>query len=108
MEAGCYATKPIETTRTKKIPRNHVKYEATKEHPAQVEIFTEDVVVGYWTKIDFSGATSQQEKSALVDRVRALQDAVKMAREEANSMEIQQVTAGKQVFEYLFGENTAS
>ena len=46
--SGSYATAPTQTVRTKKIPRNHVKAEATKEHAAQVEVYYEDVPVGYW------------------------------------------------------------
>src|SRR5688572_2648958 len=29
-----YATPPTQTTRSKKVPRNHVKAEATEKHPA--------------------------------------------------------------------------
>lgn len=38
------------------VPRNHVKAEATDKHPAQVEVYHEDVPVGYWTTVKFSGA----------------------------------------------------
>ena len=31
--ADCWATEAIQTVRTKKIPRNHVKAEATEHHP---------------------------------------------------------------------------
>ena len=106
-EANCYATKPTETTRTKKIPRNHVKYEATKEHPAQVEMFTEDVLVGYWTKVDFSGAMLEKQKNQIVNRVRQLQEAVKQAREDANNTDVVLVENGKVIFGFLF-ETTAS
>jgi hypothetical protein len=102
-EADCYATKPHETTRTKKIPKAFVKYEATKEHPAQVETFHEDVLVGYWETIKFSGAIPESEKRAMLTRIRKLQDAVKAAREEANGMEITQYQVGSKIFDYLFG-----
>jgi hypothetical protein len=101
-EADCYATATHETVRTKKIPRNHIKYEATKEHPAQVEMFTEDVVVGYWETVKFSGAIPESVKKEMIARVEQLQDAVKAAREEANSMEIEQVKEGKEIFNFLF------
>src|SRR5687768_16778774 len=54
--ADCWATEPVQTTKTKKIPRNHVKSEATEKHPAQVEVYYEDVVVGHWRTVKFSGA----------------------------------------------------
>lgn len=53
-----WKTDPVRTIRTKKVPRNHVKAEATEKHPAQVEVYYEDVPVGYWTTVKFSGALS--------------------------------------------------
>lgn len=44
--ADCYATTASQTTRSKKVPRNHVKADATDKHPAQVEMYFEDVLVG--------------------------------------------------------------
>jgi hypothetical protein len=54
--ADCWATEPAQTAKTKKIPRNHVKAEATEKHPAQVEVYYDDVVVGTWRTVKFSGA----------------------------------------------------
>ncbi|MEV0352079.1 hypothetical protein AB0H88_40475 [Nonomuraea sp. NPDC050680] len=34
--AETWRTEPVKTTRTKKVPRNHVLAEATDKHPAQV------------------------------------------------------------------------
>lgn len=101
--ADCFASEPFVTNRTKKIPRSHILYEATKEHPAQVEMYTEDVKVGEWRTVKFSGSLPAQERNQILQRIRNLQQAVKFAREEANNMTAQeQETAGK-VFEYLFG-----
>lgn len=99
---GVYVNGATQTVRTKKVPRNHVKAEATDKHPAQVEVFFEDIIVGTWTKTDFSGATSSTAKAELLARVEKLQTAVKFAREEANNAEIQDAKAGAKVFEYLF------
>jgi hypothetical protein len=98
-----WATEPVQTTRTKKIPRNHVKAEATEHHPAQVEVYYEDVVVGHWRTVKFSGALPANRVNELLERVEKLQAAVKFAREEANSMEIQDQKPGAKVFQYLFG-----
>jgi hypothetical protein len=105
--AGTFATPPFETAKTKKIPRNHVKAEATEHHPAQVELFHEDVVVGYWSTKKFSGAIPASEKNAILGRIRNLQKAVKFAREEANAMEVTDVQYGKEIMEYIFGKSTA-
>jgi len=101
-DVDCFVSKVNETTRTKKVLRNHVKAEATREHPAQVEVFTEDVVVGYWETMKFSGCVPEQQKKEMLNRVRQLQDAVKAAREEANTMEAGPVKIGKTVFDFLF------
>ncbi len=41
---------PLESTRVQ------VKAEATDKHPAQAELYCEDMPIGYWTTVKFSGA----------------------------------------------------
>ncbi|MFL5732092.1 MAG: hypothetical protein ACJ78Q_02730 [Chloroflexia bacterium] len=100
--ADTFATEPVQTVRTKKVPRNHVKAEATKEHPAQVEVYYEDVPVGYWRTVKFSGSLPAKRVNELLERVERLQQAVKFAREEANNMEVEDQKVGEKVFQYLF------
>lgn len=100
--AGVWVTEPTQTTRTKKIPRNWVKAEATDKHPAQVEVYHEDVVVGYWTTKKFSGALPADRVTTLLKRVDDLIEAVKFAREEANSTEVEDRTVGRDIMDYLF------
>jgi hypothetical protein len=99
---GCYASTPVQTVRSKKIPRNHVKYEATDKHPAQVDVWMEDVPVGRWTTTKLSGALPATRIKELRERVVKLQQAVKYAREQANNTEVTDVKAGDLVFGYLF------
>lgn len=99
--ADCWATEPIQTLKTKKVPRNHVKAEATEHHPAQVEVYYEDVVVGYWRTVKFSGALPAQRINELLERIEKLSQAVKFAREEANNTEAQQQHIGERLFQYL-------
>jgi hypothetical protein len=101
--ADSWATEPVQTTRTKKIPRNHVKAEATEHHPAQVEVYYEDVTVGFWRTVKFSGALPARRVNELVERIEKLQQAVKFAREEANSLDVQDQKMGEKVFKYIFG-----
>lgn len=98
---NCYASAPAETTKTKKILRNHEKAAATQHHPAQVEVFTEDAVVGYWRTIKYSGALRATDAAALLDRVRKLQAAVKFAREEANVLDVTWQRVGDSIFKFL-------
>jgi hypothetical protein len=101
--ADSWSTEPIRTIRTKKVPRNHVKAEATEKHPAQVEVYYEDIPIGYWTTVKFSGALPAKRVTELLDRVEKLTQAVKYAREEANNTEAVDTTVGDRVFGYLFG-----
>lgn len=101
-QINCYQTDKTEAAKTKKISKVLVKYEATKEHPAQTEMVSEDVTVGYWETVHFSGAIPETERRQLIRRIEALQDGVKRAREQANSMEVKQVNIGESVFGFLF------
>ncbi|MFD5099559.1 DUF7873 family protein [Streptomyces albidochromogenes] len=98
-----WKTDTVRTLRTKKVPRNHVKAEATDKHPAQVEVYYEDIPVGYWTTVKFSGALTARRVNELLERVEKLQQAVKFAREEANGAEVTDQRVGDAVFGYLFG-----
>lgn len=100
--ADAYVTEAVQTAKTKKVPRNHVKAEATDKHPAQVETYMEDIIVGYWRTVKFSGALPASRVKELLDRVDKLQQAVKYAREEANSIEAPDKRVGESVFGYLF------
>jgi hypothetical protein len=101
--SDAFVTEPVQTVKTKKIPRNHVKAEATDKHPAQVEVYHEDVTVGYWRTVKFSGALPAKRVHDLLERVERLQTAVKFAREEANNQEATDQKIGGKVFQYLFG-----
>lgn len=101
--ADAFATEPVQTVKTKKIPRNHVKAVATEHHPAQVEVYFEDVVVGTWRTVKFSGSLPARRVNELLERVEKLQQAVKFAREEANNSEVEDQKIGGKVFQYLFG-----
>jgi hypothetical protein len=100
---GVFVSDEIQTTRSKKVPRRFVKYEATDKHPAQVDVWHEDVIVGRWTTKKFSGRISQPRQAVLLERVRKLIDAVKVAREAANSIEVTDRKVGTALFGYLFG-----
>jgi hypothetical protein len=99
---GLWATRPVETVRTRKVPKNHVLSEATKEHPAQVQVYNEDVPEGRWTLVKFSGALPVPRVQEFLGRVRTLQAAVKTAREEANMHQVTDRKVGEAVFGYLF------
>lgn len=99
-----FVSKAVRTNRTKKVPKSHVKYEATTEHPAQVEMYMEDVWVGTWTQVKFSGCLPAKLKNEMLERVGKLVDATKLAREEANSVAVQTIKTGNQILDYVFGK----
>lgn len=99
---GCYASKPSETTRTKKVFVPLVLAPATEKHPAQVKECFEDQIVGFWKTIKFSGALPAQKVADILDRVERLQKAVKFAREECNTIEVMQQKVGEKIFNFLF------
>lgn len=98
-----YVGEPVETHRTKKIMRNHVKAEATEKHPAQVDTFTEDEVVGFWTLVRRSGALPLERKTQLLQRIDDLRVAVREARERANQVDVTDVEVARPIFDYLLG-----
>lgn len=99
--AAAYETVPDVKTRSKKVLRNHVKAAATDKHPAQVEIYHEDMVVGDWTTIKLSGAIPAARQRELASKVAKLQAAVKIAREQANMTEVPDVKVGEAIFAAL-------
>lgn len=100
--SGLFASDSYETTKTKKVLKHKVLYEATDHHPAQVEKWNEDVVIGRWVNQKFSGAIPATKKKAFIEKVKKLQDAVKFAREQANSIEAEQINISKHLFNYLY------
>lgn len=97
-----FRTTPASTHKTKKVQRPIVLYDATEEHPAQTQLISEDVVVGWWDTVKHSGALPVPRKKAIQARLDKLVKAVKFAREEANSAEVEEHNIGEAFFDYLF------
>lgn len=97
-----FRTEPVETVRTKKVQRALVLHPPTVEHPAQTQLITEDVTVGYWKTTKISGAVTSLAQSATLSRIEALQRAVKFAREEANQAEAREMKVADKIFGWIF------
>lgn len=100
---GLFRTPSSPAVRTKKAQRPIVLYDATKEHPAQTQLITEDIPVGTWTLTKMSGAVQEARRDAILARVEKLSRAVKEAREEANAMKCNEQRVGEALFAYLLG-----
>jgi hypothetical protein len=103
VNSGLYKTGVVKTHKTKKTQKPIVLYEATDKHPAQTQMITEDVTVGYWNIVKQSGALPLPVKKKILDRVEKLLNAVKFAREEANNNNADNIKVGEQLFNYLLG-----
>lgn len=97
-----YRTKVVQTVRTRKILRNHVKAEATEKHPAQVEVFTEDVKSGTWNTVKQSSAFPASRVRELVERIDRAIQAVRVAREEANGATVVETAIGAPLMGWIF------
>jgi hypothetical protein len=96
-----YRTEPVQTTRTKKVLRNHVKSEATDKFPAQVETYTEDEIIGNWDTMHFSGALPQTKVNTLLAHADEVLTAIKFAREKANVIEVAEKKIGRELTAYI-------
>jgi hypothetical protein len=100
--AGLFKTPASQTTKTKKVAKPIVLYQATEHHPAQTQLVQEDQIVGHWTKVAQSGAIPAGQKATMLERIEKLQKAVKFAREEANQVEAPDTPISGEIFGYLF------
>lgn len=103
--SGLFKTDTVSQHRTKKVQKPIVLYPATEQHPAQTQLITEDVIAGFWRQVKHSGAMPKPEKEMLATRVEKLLQAVKHAREEANTRdETMAPSVGSAVFSYLMAD----
>lgn len=100
--SNCYRTGAQQTHRTKKLTKVLVLYPATVEHPAQTQTMQEDEIVGFWNTTHLSGAIPAQDRQGMVERVEELKNAVKVAREAANDMTVDDQTVAESILTYVF------
>ncbi|MEQ1502337.1 MAG: hypothetical protein ABMB14_08900 [Myxococcota bacterium] len=79
---------PVVTVRKQRTRKYNVMVEATKEHPAQIDVVEVDDPVGEIRSYDWTGMVSPGKKAALLQTVDELIEAVKTARARANAVEI--------------------
>ena len=99
---GYFASAPLETMRQIKKPVFLTVAPATDKHQAQVVRETEDVFTGKWTTTKLSGAIPTTRRDALLAACNELMEAVKVAREKANSADVTDVHIGESILGYLF------
>lgn len=92
---------PDVTFRGKKVSRPIVLAPATTEHPAQVQLVTDDINVAKITATHVSGMMTSADKSLLLERIDRLLRAVKRARQRANSAEADMRKIGADIFAFI-------
>jgi len=93
---------PTERFKTAKEVKHKVLYDATDHHPAQIETWNEMVNVGRITETTWSGMISPADKSLYIGRMDKLIQAVKKARQRANTTKVGKAEVGPTIFNYLF------
>lgn len=83
-----FQARPVTKTRTKKVSKPVVLYEATDKHPAQVQLATEDVAIGVLSEQEWSGLITPAQKAEFLGRVEMLIRAIRRARSRANETEV--------------------
>jgi hypothetical protein len=93
---------PEKRIRTKKNYKSLVKIEPGPHSPGQAEIISVDEPEGIWTEISYSTAYPAEEIRTMIERVNALWKAVKFAREEANSIQVEKSSVADSILGYVF------
>lgn len=81
---GLWQSEVTESQRTRKQARVVTKAEATDKHPAQAEIFHEDVAVGRYEDRLFASKLTATQRRTLVEQAERLLGAVRDAQQRAN------------------------
>jgi len=101
VNTSLYKSGQITTHRTQKVSEPIVLYPATDKHPAQTQLITKDVLVGFWDEVKLSGALPVPRKKLILERVEKLYRAVKVAREAANMADAPKQDVGSALLDFL-------
>jgi hypothetical protein len=101
---GVYISNPTVKEYSRKTPKSLTKYEATKEHPAQCEVYHVESVYGKATRVQRCSAISSETKRKTLARISAIREAVNKARTTANCLRVETSSRMKAFLEALFPE----
>lgn len=96
---------PEEKLKTEMQFKSQVLYEATANHPAQIEKWQEQTPVGKFVKNIWCGMITSHEKSALLERIDKLIVATKKARQKANSENVVKTSIGQNLINFINGNS---
>lgn len=89
--------------KTEQTFKSDILVPPTEFHPAQIEKWTEQVPIGNFITIQWSGMISPAQKSKLLNKINILLRGAKKARMKANTTEVVERAIGKTIFNYIHG-----
>ena len=98
---GVYKHGPVKSYRTAKKTVPVTMAEATKEHKAQIKDVVDDVHIGTFDTTYFSGAVHPRDKANWLGKIDELLQAVKVARQRANEIEVGDRKIGGKLFDLI-------
>lgn len=101
---GIYKTSAEVNYRTTKRQVPITLAKATTEHPAQVQLLTEDTRVGKYETVYSSGKVTPKLKSNMLEKVDSVMAGVKRARTRANNIDVVKCDVGKKIVDYIFSD----
>ena len=87
--------------KTAKTFQHQILYEATKEHPAQIEKWEETKNVGVYNTERFSGMVTPLKKAMYLSRIDQVIQACKKARQRANCELVVSGKIGKNIIDFI-------
>jgi hypothetical protein len=100
-----YATEPTKKAREVRVPQVQVLQAPQvidgRPFEGQYRPYETAKPVGEWTTVKMSGAMPADEVEQILGRISTLGEAVKYAREKANSIDVTDRRAGEKIFTYL-------
>lgn len=101
-QRGVYKSEPVRTARAVQQHKVITLADATQYHPAQAQVVAEQVTVGTWTRIKYTGSVPVSRREEILRRIATLRAALHTAREQANRVEADEPPVGARVLGYLF------
>ena len=89
------------TFKTAKVVKSRVLYDATKEHPAQIERWNEDERVARVETVHTSGMITSANKARYLRNLDKLIAGVKKARQRANCVETKSLKVSEAMFDFI-------
>ena len=99
---GIYKTSnPERTQKQEKAMKHQVLVPPTEHHPAQIEKWAENIVVGTYSIVRQSSMVTPAQKSEWLGKIDTLIREVKKARQRANSTEVVKEKIGQKLFDFI-------